>query len=101
MRPEPDPFAQEHRFTAKLFRTEGKGGWTFVLLPQEIDLPVTGAWGMTPVIATVDGREWKTTVWRDKAQRCYLPVPKKMRAGKEAPAEVHITLRMDRARAPG
>jgi hypothetical protein len=57
---------------------------------------------MTPVRAEVDGRPWQTTVWRDAEGQRYLPVPKKVRGGKEAPAMVEVSLVEDRSRAvPG
>jgi hypothetical protein len=89
----------EVKFSAPLFRYEGKGGWTFVMVPEAFQPCAVGAWGMTPVLAEVDGRQWQTTVWRDKEGRRYLPVPKKIRGRKEAPAEVAVILREDRARA--
>jgi hypothetical protein len=53
-----------------------------------------GAWGMTPVTASVDGRQWNTIVWRDKSHRSLLPVPKKIRAKKVSGDEVSATLSM-------
>jgi hypothetical protein len=85
-------------FTGKLFKTEGKGAWTFVMVPSELAPPVTSGWGMTPVKACVDGHEWNTTVWRDKENRCYLPVPKKIRQGKEAGAMVEVRVQLDMPR---
>lgn len=97
-----DPFAEIHRFTAILFHSGGKGGWTFAPLPQELAVPVTGSWGMTPVIASVDGRTWKTTLWRDtKMKRTLLPVPKKIRGRKGDGDRVEVELRMDRERILG
>jgi hypothetical protein len=69
-------------FTAKLWRYPGKGGWHFVTLPEKYAPPVTHGWGRTPVVATVDGHEWKTSVWRDKKKRSLLAVPKSVRGDK-------------------
>lgn len=55
MKPVRDPFAVTHRFTATLFHTGGKGGWTFAPLPKSLKLPVTGSWGMTPVMVSENG----------------------------------------------
>jgi len=102
MKPERDLFEQTHRFTATLFHTGGKGGWTFAPLPKSLELPVTGSWGMTPVIASVDGKSWKTTVWNDtKSKSQFLPVPKKIRGSKSAGDKVLVELRMDRERICG
>jgi hypothetical protein len=70
-------------FTTTLFRHPGKGGWTFAPVPKRVAPPVTHPWGRTPVRANVDGREWVTSVWRDrKNDRSLLAVPMRMRAGK-------------------
>ena len=69
-------------FSARLFRYPGKGGWTFVLLPTRDAPEVTHGWGRTPVYATVDGRSWRTSVWRGKDGRTLLPIPKKIRGDK-------------------
>lgn len=93
---------QVHRFTAKIFHTGGKGGWTFAPLPLSLKPPVTGSWGMTPVIATVDGKTWSTTIWRDtKMKRTLLPVPKKIRGSKGDGDKVAVEIRLDRERILG
>ena len=102
MKPEPDPFESLHRFSAVLFHTGGKGGWTFVALPEKLKLPGTGAWGMTPVIATVDGKTWKTTLWHEtQREKTFLPVPKKIRGTKGDGDQVKVELRLDRERILG
>lgn len=63
-------------FRARLFRIPGKGGWTFAPVPERHAPPAGHAWGRTPVIATVDGHRWKTSVWREKSGRTLLAVPK-------------------------
>lgn len=99
MRPPDADYPAEVRFTASLFlHNFEKGAWTFVEIPPELAPPVMGAWGMTPVLASVDGREWPTTVWRDKTQRSLLPVPKKVRGKKGDGDTVEIVLRIDRNR---
>jgi hypothetical protein len=79
-------------FTATLFRTDGKGGWTFAPVPEEHASPVTEGWGRTPVTATVDGLTWETSVWRTKEGETWLPVPKKIRRGKTHGAQVTVAL---------
>jgi hypothetical protein len=80
-------------FSSTLFRIEGKGGWTFAPVPEHLAPPVSEGWGRTPVVATVDGREWKTSVWRERSGRTLLPVPKDVRAGKEHGDVVRVSLR--------
>ncbi len=89
------------RFTAVLERVAGPGGWTFAPVPPELAPPVTGPFGMTPVRATLDGRSWRTTVWRESSGRVLLPAPRRVRHGKEAGDTVEIELEGDWARAAG
>jgi hypothetical protein len=70
------------RFRTKLVRHLGPGGWTFAPIPEEHAPAVTEGWGRTPVRARVDGREWETSVWRDKKHGTLLPVPKHVRGEK-------------------
>jgi Domain of unknown function (DUF1905) len=70
------------RFKSKLFRYPGPGGWTFAPVPDRHAPPVTEGWGRTPVRASVDGRTWETSVWRDKKFGTLLPVPKAIRGDK-------------------
>ena len=80
------------RFTALLFRIPGKGGWTFAPVPEECAPAVRHAWGRTPVVATVDGHRWRTSVWREKSGRTLLPVPRAARGGKGDGDRVHVEL---------
>jgi hypothetical protein len=79
-------------FTSTLFRIPGKGGWTFAPVPERCAPSATLAWGRTPVIATVDGHRWKTSVWREKSGRTLLPVPKKIRGHKGDGDKVRVRL---------
>ena len=83
---------QEVEFSSTLFRIEGKGGWTFAPVPQHLAPSASEAWGRTPVVATVDGLTWKTSVWRERSGRILLPVPKAIRKGKEAGDTVQVRL---------
>lgn len=82
------------RFKARLWRAPGPAGWVFAVIPEEHALPVTHGWGRTPVVATVDGQRWETSVWRDQATRTLLAVPKRLRGGKDDGDEVEVTLVM-------
>jgi hypothetical protein len=81
------------KFSAKLFRYPGPGGWVFAPVPDRFSPPVTHKWGRTPVHATVDGYEWDTSVWRGKGGRTLLAVPKRARGlkGHGDTVRVHIT----------
>lgn len=81
-------------FKGTLFRYAGKGGWTFVAVPDRLWPPVTHGWGRTPVHAVVDGKAWDTSVWRDtKSGRTLLAVPKHIRGGKGDGDPVSVTVR--------
>lgn len=79
-------------FTAELFRIAGPGGWVFAVVPAEHAPRVSVGWGRTPVQATVDGRQWDTSVWREKSGRTLLAVPKKIRGTKDHMDTVDIDL---------
>lgn len=79
-------------FRAKLWRYPGKGGWHFVTLPDKYVPPVTHGWGRTPVVAVVDGHEWKTSVWRGKDGRAVLAIPKHVRGAKRGGDTVKVRL---------
>jgi hypothetical protein len=85
--------SQDVEFSSTLFRIEGKGGWTFAPVPEHLAPSVTEGWGRTPVVATVDGRTWKTSVWRERSGRTLLPVPKAVRGDKDHGQTVEVRLR--------
>jgi hypothetical protein len=80
-------------FTSTMFRYPGNGGWTFVTVPEQHAPSATYAWGRSPVIASVDGHEWKTSVWREKTGRTLLAVPKAVRGSKGDGDSVRVALR--------
>ncbi len=79
-------------FRATMFKYPGKGGWTFVQVPDRLSPPVTHGWGRTPVTATVDGHTWATSVWRGKDGRTLLALPKQVRGtqGEGDRVQVHL-----------
>lgn len=79
-------------FRAAMFRYPGKGGWTFVEVPDRLSPPVTHGWGRTPVRATVDDHAWDTSVWRGKDGRTLLAVPKAARGTKQPGDIVRVRL---------
>lgn len=80
------------RFKSKLFKWPGPGGWHFAPVPEKHAPLATHAWGRTPVLAIVDGHEWKTSVWRDKSGRTLLAVPKRVRGEKTDGDTVSVEL---------
>ena len=90
--------AKEAEFSARLWRYPGKGGWVFAPVPEAHAPPVAGAWGRVPVVARVDGKEWPTSVWRDGQRGWLLPVPAKLRGGKDDGDTVVVAIAPDPAR---
>ena len=82
-------------FRAELIRYPGKGGWHFAPVPERFAPPVTHGWGRTPVVAIVDGHEWRTSVWRGKDGRTLLAVPAKVRGAKKHGDTVRVELRFN------
>jgi hypothetical protein len=80
------------KFRGKLFRYPGAGSWHFVVVPEKHAPLATHAWGRTPVLAVVDGHEWKTSVWRDRSARTLLAVPKRVRGEKTGGDMVSVEL---------
>jgi len=81
-------------FSAALFRwSEGKGAWYFVRVPERLAPSRTQGWGRASVTATVDGKTWATSVWREKSGRTLLAVPKHIRGAKDDGDRVRVTLR--------
>ena len=78
------------QFTAQLMRFPGKGGWHFVVLPEEPE--VYGAFGRVPVLATVDGRSWETSIWKHSEGGAILPVPARIRRGKGVGERVSVRI---------
>ena len=80
-------------FKATLMKVPGKGGWTFAPVPEEEAPQVSGAWGMTPVQATV------TSVWRDRVEGVLLPIPARVRGALGDGDEVLVEVVVDDTRA--
>jgi hypothetical protein len=79
-------------FTSHLIRFPGKGGWVFAPVPAEHAPTTTQGWGRTPVVATVDGMTWNTSVWREKSGRTMLAIPKKVRRENDHDDTVHVRI---------
>ena len=82
-------------FSARLFRHKGKAAWYFAEIPKRHAPKPTHPWGRTPVVATVDGHTWTTSVWRAKeGDGSLLAVPKKIRGTKRDGDSVSVTLEL-------
>jgi hypothetical protein len=85
-------------FVARLEEWNGPAAWHFIEVPAEDAPDFAGAFGRVPVTATVDGKTWSTSVWREKDGRWLMPVPKKIRGGKGDGDLVGASLEVDTAR---
>jgi hypothetical protein len=85
-------------FTAALVRWPGASGWVFAPVPEEHAPDAAGPFGRVPVIATVDGRRWATSVWRDTKAGWLLAVPARIRGGKDHGDRVSIEITIDPTR---
>jgi hypothetical protein len=79
-------------FRGKLFKWSGPSAWHFVVVPDKHAPLATHGWGRTPVLAVVDGQEWKTSVWKEKSGRTLLAVPKRVRRDKGDGDTVRVKL---------
>ena len=85
-------------FDATLVRWPGADAWVFAPVPEEHAPDRAGPFGRVPVVATVDGRTWATSVWRGKDGRWLLPVPAKVRRGKDDGDTVTVDVEVDGSR---
>ena len=85
-------------FTGELIEWDGPAAWHFVLVPEERAPDFAGAFGRVPVVATVDGVTWPTSVWRDKNAGWLLAIPKKVRGRKADGDVVTVFIEVDDAR---
>lgn len=78
-------------FEAVLSRwSEEPGSWVFVVVPEDEAPDAAGAFGRSPVRATVDGETWDTSVWRDRRHGWLLAVPKRIRSSKDHGDSVQV-----------
>jgi hypothetical protein len=85
----------DHVFVARLVRWTGPSAWVFAPVPDAEAPERAGAFGRVPVLATVDGRRWATSVWHDRTAGWLLPVPKRIRGEKDDGDEVTVGLEVD------
>lgn len=85
------------RFHTTLVRLPG-GSWVFAPVPDDQAPDTAGAFGRVPVTATVGGRTWATSIWRDRTHGWLLAVPAKIRNGKDHGDTVEVTITIDHTR---
>jgi hypothetical protein len=85
-------------FDATLVHWPGAAGRVFAPVPAEHAPDRAGPFGRVPVTATVDGRTWATSVWRDSRAGWLLPVPARVRGGKDDGDVVTVEVEVDGSR---
>lgn len=85
-------------FEAILRRWTGEAAWVFAPVPEEHAPEAAGPFGRVPVTATVDGHTWSTSVWRDRTAGWLLPVPARIRRGKDDGDAVVVEIEVDPTR---
>jgi Domain of unknown function (DUF1905) len=82
-------------FIATLVRWSGPGSWVFAPVPAEHAPDTAGPFGRVPITATVDGRTWPTSIWRDRTHGWLLAVPARIRQGKDHGDTVTVAIAID------
>jgi hypothetical protein len=86
-------------FESRLVRWTGEeAAWVFAPVPEEHAPDTAGPFGRVPVRATVDGRTWDTSVWRDTRAGWLLPVPRRIRRDKDDGDLVTVAIEVDAVR---
>lgn len=75
----PAPTPNRYKGRSKVWLYDGPGGWHFVTLSGKHSGEIAclaadskSPWGSIPVIATVGGTSWKTSIFPDKKRGAYL-----------------------------
>jgi len=76
-----------HTFVSTLRKLQS---WTIAPLPKSFIIEAVQPFGRTPVITTINGKEWSTSLWTEKSGDTMIAVPKKVRGKLEEGDEVEI-----------
>lgn len=88
-----EPTASE--FSAALWRWPTPNGVMMVTVPAEVRPPVLAAFGRTPIVATVLGKTWRTSIFGSKQHGAILLMPKKVIGASGEGVVVHVRFEVD------
>jgi len=86
------PLEKEYTFKSTLIKLQS---WFIAALPKSIKIEGVHAFGRTPIIATVNNKTWKTSIWTQKDGTTMIAVPKKVRGLLHEGDEVVIKFEFD------
>jgi Domain of unknown function (DUF1905) len=77
-----------YTITTTLWLWEGKGAWYFVSIPPETSREIKemfgylkAGWGSIPVILTINNSTWKTSLFPDTKNDCFIaPIKAEIRS---------------------
>jgi len=83
---------KEYTFKTSLVKLQS---WIIAPLPKNIKIQAVHAFGRTPVLATMNEKTWKTSLWTEKSGETMIAVPKKVRGFLGEGDVVEITFEFD------
>ena|ERR1041384_2228493 len=77
----------QYRFSSKVWKYAGTGGWYFISLPQKLSKEIRETfkseeegWGRLAATTKIGDSEWKTAIWFDTKKKTYvLPLKAEIR----------------------
>ena len=87
-----EKLAKEYTFSSVLQKLSS---WTVAPLPESLKIEAVSSFGRTPVIATLNNKEWSTSLWTDKEGKTMIAVPKKVRGSLTEGDVVEISFEFD------
>jgi hypothetical protein len=84
--------SKSHSFTSVIQKLSS---WYIAPLPDHFEIEAVQAFGRTPVIATLEGKTWSTSLWTEKSGQTMIAIPKKVRGSYGEGDLVEISFEFD------